>query len=177
MPRRRALLAVGFGLLASCREPPLRDTCEWSPSDHVQPESAAPSPSPRRAAPRTERSTDPLAAATALWNVTCASCHGRSGHGDGPAAPGPIVSFASTEWQRANDDAAITAVITQGRGLMPPFGETIAPTGIEALVNLIRRFGGSPPDGAPPPAGRAEAAPTELSAPSAGSTGDPAPSP
>lgn len=134
-------------LLVACGEPPLAADGEWRATDHPQPEQGA-APNPSRA-PRTERSTDPLAAAAALWTVTCASCHGRAGLGDGPSAPGPMVSFASPDWQRANDDAAIAAVIREGRNMMPPFGETIAPEGISALVALIRRFGGAAPSAAP----------------------------
>lgn len=156
--RFRRMLSVGVCLLAvGCSEPPLPEAGEWTASDHVQPERGAATTNQQRA-PRAERASDPLAAAAALWNVTCASCHGRTGEGNGPAAPGPLVSFADAEWQRSVSDADITQVITNGRNMMPAFGETIAPAGIEALVVLIRRFGGSAPGAAPSPS-----APTEPS--------------
>jgi hypothetical protein len=82
-----------------------------------------------------------------------------------------MVSFASAEWQNGRSDVEIAQVITDGRNMMPAFGDTIAPAGIEALVALIRRFGGAPgpaptggsssppapsvPPEAPPPAGSA----------------------
>jgi mono/diheme cytochrome c family protein len=153
-----------------CSEPPLPEAGEWTAADHTQPDRGAATTNQQRA-PRAERASDPLAAAAALWNVTCASCHGRTGLGDGPAAPGPMVSFASAEWQNGRSDVEIAQVITDGRNMMPAFGDTIAPAGIEALVALIRRFGGAPgpaptggsssppapsvPPEAPPPAGSA----------------------
>ncbi|MCA9616131.1 MAG: cytochrome c [Sandaracinus sp.] len=146
---------LSFLLLAAlgCGEPPLPEAGEWTAADHVQP--ARSQGSTTQAAPRSERSADPLAAAAALWTVTCASCHGRTGLGDGPSAPGPLVSFANPEWQQANDDATIAQVITRGRNAMPPFGDTIQPSGVEALVALIRRFGGDRPTPVPTPGGEA----------------------
>lgn len=170
---------LSFLLLAAlgCGEPPLPEAGEWTAADHVQPARAQASTT--QAAPRSERSADPLAAAAALWTVTCASCHGRAGLGDGPAAPGPLVSFASPEWQRANDDATIAQVITQGRNAMPAFGETIQPSGVQALVALIRRFGGDRPatpaptaNPGPEPTGDA---PPDGASPAPPSAPDPAP--
>ncbi|MBX3250866.1 MAG: cytochrome c [Myxococcales bacterium] len=149
-----------LALLVACAPAPLADSGEWTADDHPQPARGDVDQGrvPQRARP--ERSSDPLAAAAALWTVTCASCHGRTGLGDGPAAPGRLVSFADPEWQRANDDAAIVAVITNGRNMMPPFGEVVAPAGIEALVALIRRFGASAPtEGAPAPSAEDAPAP------------------
>ena len=151
-----SVLSVCTCLLAmGCSEPPLPEAGEWTAADHVQPEREAATTNQQRA-PRAERASDPLAAAAALWNVTCASCHGRAGEGNGPAAPGPLVSFANPDWQRTVSDADITQVITNGRNMMPAFGETIAPAGIEALVVLIRRFGGSSTGSSPSPSGPTE---------------------
>jgi mono/diheme cytochrome c family protein len=146
------VVVVALGALG-CSEPPLPEAGEWTAADHTQPDRGAATTNQQRA-PRAERASDPLAAAAALWNVTCASCHGRTGAGDGPAAPGPMVSFASAEWQNGRSDVEIAQVITDGRNMMPAFGDTIAPAGIEALVALIRRFGGATgpaPAGAPGP--------------------------
>jgi mono/diheme cytochrome c family protein len=160
-----------WGLLG-CEEPPLPEAGEWTAADHAQPDRGAATTNQQRA-PRAERTNDPLAAAAALWNVTCASCHGRTGAGDGPAAPGPMVSFASTEWQNGRSDVEIAQVIVDGRNMMPAFGDTIAPAGIEALVALIRRFGGAT---GPAPAGGSVAAPGEALAPSPDPSTAPGPS-
>lgn len=158
----RSIVLLSALWVLGCEEPPLPEAGEWTAADHAQPDRGAATTNQQRA-PRAERASDPLAAAAALWNVTCASCHGRTGAGDGPSAPGPMVSFASAEWQNGRSDVEIAQVIVDGRNMMPAFGDTIAPAGIEALVALIRRFGGAT---GPVPAGGSPAAPGEAPAPS-----------
>lgn len=166
----RSIVLLSALWVLGCEEPPLPEAGEWTAADHAQPDRGAATTNQQRA-PRAERASDPLAAAAALWNVTCASCHGRTGAGDGPSAPGPMVSFASAEWQNGRSDVEIAQVIVDGRNMMPAFGDTIAPAGIEALVALIRRFGGAT---GPVPAGGSPAAPGEAPAP-APSPPDPSP--
>lgn len=134
-------------------------TTEWTPADHAQPAERQVDPR-QQVETRTERSENPRArAAMALWNVSCAACHGRTGAGDGPQAPPELLSLLEPEWQEAKSDEDIARVIAQGRGMMPPFGDTIQPQGIAALVELIRAFGAAashvsgsaPPDSAPSP--------------------------
>lgn len=165
----RSIVLLSALWVLGCEEPPLPEAGEWTAADHAQPDRGAATTNQQRA-PRAERASDPLAAAAALWNVTCASCHGRTGAGDGPSAPGPMVSFASAEWQNGRSDVEIAQVIVDGRNMMPAFGDTIAPAGIEALVALIRRFGGAT---GPVPAGGSPAAPGE--APSPAPSPDPSP--
>ncbi len=125
-------------LLFACGEDPA-PTRVWTPDDHAQP--PAPDQSPN-APQRTERSGNPRArAAAALWNVSCASCHGRDGRGDGPDAPTQLASFRRAEWQAANSDEEIARVITLGRDRMPNFGDQIAAAGIAALVEHVRTLG------------------------------------
>ncbi len=165
----RSIVLLSALWVLGCEEPPLPEAGEWTAADHAQPDRGAATTNQQRA-PRAERASDPLAAAAALWNVTCASCHGRTGAGDGPSALGPMVSFASAEWQNGRSDVEIAQVIVDGRNMMPAFGDTIAPAGIEALVALIRRFGGAT---GPVPAGGSPAAPGE--APSPAPSPDPSP--
>ena len=81
-------------------------------------------------------------AAETLWRVTCASCHGHQGRGDGPGRmPGvSMPDMTTTAWQTSQTDEAIALVIRQGRGTMPAFGERLAPAAIAQLVGHIRRF-------------------------------------
>lgn len=170
----RSILLLSSALwgLLGCEEPPLPEAGEWTAADHAQPDRGAATTNQQRA-PRAERASDPLAAAAALWTVTCASCHGRTGAGDGPAAPGPMVSFASAEWQNGRSDVEIAQVIIDGRNMMPAFGDTIAPAGIEALVALIRRFGGAtgPAPAGSPTSGEAPSAPSPEPSPASGPSG------
>ncbi|MEM9069717.1 MAG: cytochrome c [Myxococcota bacterium] len=131
------LVALGCG---PAEGPPPTEV--WTPEDHAQPEQADPNRRPRQVRARTERSENPRRrAALALWNVSCASCHGRVGQGDGPARPADMVSFQDPEWQERTSNEDIARVIAQGRGMMPPFGDTLPAQSIASLVELIRVFG------------------------------------
>jgi mono/diheme cytochrome c family protein len=113
---------------------------EWRPSDHSEPAEVDPSRVPQ-AAPTEEGGVD--RAAAALWNVSCASCHGRDGRGQGPSRPpgAPIPDLTSPDFQKQRTDAQLLAVIREGRGMMPPFGKTLNEQGLSALIQHVRKFG------------------------------------
>ena len=125
---------------------------EWRPDDHAEPGGGEPSgqAAPEEAAApgggdtaRTSEEQE-ARAVSALFGVSCASCHGALGEGNGPSRPSgaQMVSFADARWQSARTDAQIAEVITAGRGLMPAFGTQVNPRGIAALVRHIRALGG-----------------------------------
>jgi mono/diheme cytochrome c family protein len=115
---------------------------EWLPSDHVQPAEVDPARVPQSAAPANEQGGVERAAA-ALWNVSCASCHGRDGRGNGPGKPpvAQIPDFTSADFQKSQTDAQILTVIREGRGMMPPFGKQLNDQGLSALLQHVRKFG------------------------------------
>jgi mono/diheme cytochrome c family protein len=115
---------------------PLR---EWRPEDHGQPAQDDPS---RTAGPVEPEQGGVDRAADALYNVSCAGCHGRDGHGQGAGRPpgAQLPDFASPEFQSQRSDAQLLQVIREGRGLMPPFGKQVNEQGQAALVARIRRF-------------------------------------
>jgi mono/diheme cytochrome c family protein len=114
---------------------------EWRPSDHGQPAEVDPSRVPQAAATTEEGGVD--RAAAALWNVSCASCHGRDGRGQGPSKPpvAQIPDFTLADFQKQRTDAQLLAVIREGRGMMPPFGKQLNDQGLTALVQHVRKFG------------------------------------
>jgi mono/diheme cytochrome c family protein len=136
----RAITMCAAVLLLACdsRVAPQR---EWRPDDHSQPAEVDPSRVPQ-AQPLNEEGGVERAAA-ALWNVSCASCHGRDGHGQGPGKPpgAQMPDFASADFQKQRTDAQILTVIREGRGMMPPFGKQLNEQGISALVQHVRKFG------------------------------------
>ncbi|MFW6067806.1 MAG: c-type cytochrome [Myxococcota bacterium] len=142
------LLAVGCG-----EEEPER---VWQPSDHGRPAEQAVDPSrvPQQGG-RSDAPVDPdqvrTRAAAALWRVRCAGCHGPAGGGGGPELPpgAEAPDMTSPEWQESHTDEEVAAVIREGRGAMPAFGDEVNPTGVRALVAHIRGLAGEPAEGEP----------------------------
>lgn len=121
---------------------------EWRPEDHGQPPDVVDEP---------ETPVDDTAggataeqrAVAALWQASCAGCHGRGGAGDGSDWPEgvDVVDLRDAAWQQGNDDAAVTAEIASGESEGHAFSDRINERGIVALVGHIRSFG--PPPEAP----------------------------
>lgn len=135
---RFALLIGGLGFsLSGCGEDPERYPV-WTPQDHVQPGGADQTGRVMRA--DDEGGTNAgLDAGKTLYALHCATCHGPSMDGDGPQAraglPTPSLNRASTLGKR---DEELIERIRLGGGGMPPFGGTIGPEGMNALVEYIR---------------------------------------
>lgn len=109
---------------------------EWTPGDHDQPAGAqaAPTTRPRDRQPKT---TEPANLAELAWAKNCATCHGKTGRGDGPQ--GPMVKapdLTRAEWQGSVTDEEILRTIRQGRNSMPPFD--LPPAVLQGLVQRIR---------------------------------------
>jgi mono/diheme cytochrome c family protein len=131
-PIRLPVLAfVALGALAACSksEPP------------------APAPAPAPAAP-----PPPAAPLTAegVFKTRCATCHGESGHGDGPAAvalnPKPR-NYSDPEWQKTVTDEQLKKTIVGGGvavGKSPLMVPNPDLAGNEELLNglvkIIRSF-------------------------------------
>jgi mono/diheme cytochrome c family protein len=81
------------------------------------------------------------------FQTLCATCHGQTGRGDGPAAaalrPQPR-DMSDDEWQESVDDDFLRTVIRNGGtavGLSPmmtPFGHALNDEEIENVVAYIR---------------------------------------
>lgn len=81
----------------------------------------------------------------AAYNQQCAPCHGKEGHGDGPAAtafnPKPT-DFENAEFWAERSDQQIDSVITAGKGSMPPMPTSLTPDMRAALIKYLReKFG------------------------------------
>jgi hypothetical protein len=74
-----------------------------------------------------------------LYAQRCYSCHGPSGHGDGPiAASLPVLppDFRDTVERRST--AEIRRIIAEGRGTMPAFQPAMRPSEITDMVQMVR---------------------------------------
>ena len=83
-----------------------------------------------------------LAAGKELWNKNCASCHGKTGIGDGPKVrtletfP---VDFSKSTFQ-GQTDGDIFYKTKSGRGEMPKYDGKIGDDEIWQLVSFTRSF-------------------------------------
>lgn len=83
------------------------------------------------------------------YSIYCASCHGKTGKGEGsPGLVPPPRNFVDKSWQASVDDQHISKTIRQGgtavgkSALMRAFSETEIPDDLlEKLVAYIREFG------------------------------------
>lgn len=84
-----------------------------------------------------------LATGKTLWTKHCASCHGKSGLGDGPKAAQldtPAGDFSSALFQKQTDGALFYKT-DEGKGEMPGFKKKIPDDeDIWSLVNYMRSF-------------------------------------
>lgn len=95
-----------------------------------------------------------------IYQRQCAVCHGPQGAGAGPAVgPGkypfaPPINIPATA---ARSDGYLYAVVTAGRGLMPPYGYALTHEDRWAVVGYVRQLQASAPGA--PAAGAAITAP------------------
>jgi cytochrome c553 len=90
------------------------------------------------------------AKAAKIWESRCVTCHGATGHGDGPGSvalsPKPR-SFADTKWQAETTDERIGRAIVEGGaavGLNPAMAPNPdlaeSPEVVAELVRIVRGF-------------------------------------
>jgi mono/diheme cytochrome c family protein len=78
--------------------------------------------------------------AAKIYKTNCVMCHAADGSGD--TAPGKALKakdLRSDEVQKLSD-AALTEVITKGKGKMPAWGAKVAPDDVTKLVAYIRQL-------------------------------------
>jgi mono/diheme cytochrome c family protein len=151
-PRPRLFLTAVAALLVAvgvsgCDRPPSADGLkEWTPADHDRAEEQARIQSGQQAAADPKGgapagSSGPNALIEVAWQQNCASCHGATGHGDGPS--GPMVKASDLtreEWQAKVTDDEMIALIRTGKGSMPKFD--LPEPVVRGLVARIRALRG-----------------------------------
>jgi mono/diheme cytochrome c family protein len=84
-----------------------------------------------------------IAAGKTLWQQHCASCHGKTGKGDGTKAgqlKTPLEDYTTAPFQ-SQSDGAIFYKISEGRDEMPSFKKKIPDAmDIWDIVNYMRTF-------------------------------------
>ena len=79
--------------------------------------------------------------AASVFKSKCVMCHGADGSGNTPSGKALKAKDLRTEDTQKKSDADITAVITNGRGKMPPFGQKLKADQIQQLVSYVRQLG------------------------------------
>src|SRR5260221_11084976 len=80
------------------------------------------------------------AAGGATFRTKCASCHGQDGGGSEVGKSMNVPDLRSPEVQKL-PDAELAKVISDGKGGMPPFKDSLSEDQIHALVKQIRSLG------------------------------------
>lgn len=84
-----------------------------------------------------------LARGRLLYDTYCIVCHGPAGHADGTVVPKfvppPDLTLDAT---RQRSDGYIYAMIKQGRGIMPKYGDKIRGVDRWHVVNYVRKLQG-----------------------------------
>jgi cytochrome c oxidase cbb3-type subunit 3 len=82
-----------------------------------------------------------------VYDTRCSFCHGAAGQGDGPAGTSlqpPPTNFArQAYWDGAGaNDAALREAIVKGKTgtAMVPFGTTLTPPELDAVVSYVKSF-------------------------------------
>ena len=73
------------------------------------------------------------------YKANCVSCHAIDGHGSAVGKSLHVPDFHSAQVQQL-PDAQLMDVIRNGKGNMPPFGSSLSPAQVAALVKYIRAF-------------------------------------
>jgi mono/diheme cytochrome c family protein len=123
-----ALLAMAVG----------RVSADDAPKPWVAPEEARKVKNP---VPATQEN---LADAEELFQENCMLCHGEKGLGDGPGARTIKVkpaNFTDKKLMSAETDGSLFWKMSEGRGPMPPWKETLSDKERWQLVNYIRKLG------------------------------------
>jgi mono/diheme cytochrome c family protein len=119
-----------------------------------EPAKAEPTPEPKAAPSEPVAAKDPAVEAQEIFQARCVTCHGATGKGDGPGSaalnPKPR-NYTLADWQKSVTDEHLAKIILEGGAavglspLMPPNPDLAdKPQVVDALVAVIRSFGGAP---------------------------------
>ena len=78
-------------------------------------------------------------AGSEIYMTSCKSCHGEPGKNNAVPLVPPPPDMSSVRMQ-ANSDGAMQYKITNGRGTMPSFKNTIATTDVWKVISFVRSF-------------------------------------
>jgi mono/diheme cytochrome c family protein len=87
-----------------------------------------------------------------IYEERCALCHGKTGHGDGPAAAGldpKPRNHTDGTYMNTRTNAELLEVIHDGKGAMPAWKDVLTDQQIEAVLKHVRSLAVPPYKGPP----------------------------
>jgi mono/diheme cytochrome c family protein len=78
--------------------------------------------------------------AAKVYKTNCVLCHAADGSGNSPSGKALKAKDLKSDEVQKQTDAALSEVITKGRGKMPAFGSKLSPDVINSLVAYIRQL-------------------------------------
>ena len=73
-----------------------------------------------------------------IYKTNCVLCHSADGSGGSPTGKAMHAKDLRSDEVQKQSDAALSEVITKGRGKMPAFGAKIKPDDVAKLVAYVR---------------------------------------
>lgn len=73
-----------------------------------------------------------------LYKTKCAACHGPDGKGTTAVGKADAIRDLGSAEVQGQTDAALTTIVTSGKGKMPAYGKSLKPEQIASLVAYIR---------------------------------------
>ena len=130
-----AIALAALGALACDRAPSSEGLKDWAPADHDGERKSNANQGPKGDG----GGAPPIVELT--WRNQCQSCHGPTGHGDGPqGAMVKAQDLSRDDWQAKVNDGEIAAAILKGKGRMPKF--ELPEDVVKGLVVRVRSFRG-----------------------------------
>lgn len=74
-----------------------------------------------------------------IYTLNCKSCHGDPGKNN-PLTLSPMPVDMASDQMQTNSEGALFYKISNGRGVMPPFGSTLQEADLWNLVNFIKNY-------------------------------------
>lgn len=131
------IAAAALAGIGCDRAPSADGLKEWTAADHDGEKKSAP------AANQGAKGSGggPSALADLTWKNQCQTCHGPTGHGDGPqGAMFKAQDLSREDWQSKVNDGEIAGAILNGKGRMPKF--ELPEEVVKGLVVRVRSFRG-----------------------------------
>lgn len=87
-----------------------------------------------------EATGSPAGDGATVFKAKCAPCHGADGSGNTTMGKKLIVRDLRSAQVQGQSDAQLTAVISKGKGKMPPYEKSLNQQQVQELVAFIRKL-------------------------------------